>query len=209
MVNTVIFMNMPAGKPIIKTKIRHANRITNTNMTDKNINPKKPYIQTKKGVMLMTKAIYAGSFDPFTIGHLDILKEAAKIFDEVHVVIAINANKTKKYNTLYMKDAIQKVIENNNLKNCKAVVYNGLIAQYCIDNNIGYTVRGLRNFIDFGYEQNIAGVNKQIFPSLVTVYLTAEHADISSSMVRELNDYGQDVSNFVPEEILPVLRTFN
>lgn len=169
----------------------------------------KPVIKTKEGVMLMKKAIYAASFDPFTNGHLDILKTAADMFDEVHVVLAVNADKTRKYNQIYMKEAIEKIIENNGLTNCKVFIHNGLVAQYCTDNNIGYTVRGLRNFFDYEYEEKITKINKRITPNLKTVYLPAEHDDISSSSVKELYGYGIDVSDMVPAEILPILRTFN
>lgn len=165
-------------------------------------------VETEKGVMHMKKAVYAASFDPFTKGHLDILTKASKMFDEVYAVIAVNKDKKRRYLALYMKEAIESCVKNNHLNNCHIEIYDGLIAEYCRNNNIEYTVRGLRNSMDFAYEENIANVNKLILPSLETVYLRAEYVGISSSMVKELFDYGQDVSQFVPVEILPVLRTF-
>lgn len=166
-------------------------------------------IKTKEGAMLMPKAIYAASFDPFTNGHLDILKTASGMFEEVHVVIAINAKKGQRtYSQIYMKEAIEKVVENNGLTNCKVTIYNGLVAQYCAENNIGYTIRGLRNTTDFEYEQGIMKVNRKIAPYLKTVYLPAEHEEISSSTVKELYSYELDVSDMVPPEVLPVLRTY-
>lgn len=190
----------------VKNKTRYLKRVIHTTCAESAIPP--GYRIKKEGEMSMNKAVYAASFDPFTNGHLDVLKKACGIFGEVHAVIAINADKTRKYSQIYMKEAIEKVIERNGITNCKVVVYDGLIAQYCIDNNIQYTVRGLRNFMDFGYEENIANVNKRIMPQLETVYLRADHADISSSAVRELYSYNRDVSDMVPEEILPILRTY-
>lgn len=156
----------------------------------------------------MRKAAYAGSFDPFTNGHLDILKKAAKMFDEVHVIIGYNADKKRHYNIIYSQEAIENVLKNNGLDNCKVVICKDLIAQYCKDNDIEYFVRGLRNSMDFNYEENISEVNKLINPNLETIYLRAENIAISSSMVRELYSYNQDVSKYVPKEILPLLRTY-
>lgn len=156
----------------------------------------------------MRKAAYAGSFDPFTNGHLDILKKAAKMFDEVHVIIGYNADKKRHYNIIYSQEAIENVLKNNGLDNCKVVICKDLIAQYCKDNDIEYFVRGLRNSMDFNYEENISEVNKLINPNLETIYLRAENIAISSSMVRELYNYNQDVSKYVPKEILPLLRTY-
>lgn len=154
------------------------------------------------------KAIYAASFDPFTNGHLDILRKASNMFDEVHALIAVNKDKQRKFHPGYMKDAIEAVILREGLTNCKVFGYNGPVAQYCAENGIGWAVRGLRNFIDFGYEENIANINKRINPLLETIYLRADNVDISSTAVKELFSYNIDVSEMVPPEILPVLRTF-
>lgn len=158
--------------------------------------------------MYMAKAVYAGSFDPFTNGHLDILKKSSKLFDEVHLVIGINTNKQRKYNALNTKEAIENVLKREGLNNVIVVVYDSLIAKYCKENDIQYFVRGLRNSMDFNYEENIAEVNKLINTELETIYLRAESVAISSSMVKELYSYGEDVSKYVPVDILPLLRTF-
>lgn len=156
----------------------------------------------------MKKAVYAGSFDPFTNGHLDIVKKASKLFDELHIVIGYNADKKRRYNISYSKEAIENVLKDLNITNCKVLIYDKLIAKYCKENDIEYFVRGLRNSMDFNYEENISEVNKLINPSLETIYLRAENVAISSSMVRELYEYGQDVSKYVPPQILPLLRTY-
>ena len=151
-------------------------------------------------------AIYPGSFDPFTNGHLDIVKKGAKLFDEVHIVIGVNANKNRAYDSAQMKEAIEKTLQENKLSNCKVFVYEGLVAEYTNENNIGYMIRGLRNNMDYNYEENIAEVNKLINPKLEYVYFRAENVALSSSMVKELNSFGKDVSKFVPEYVLAVIK---
>lgn len=150
-------------------------------------------------------AIYPGSFDPFTNGHLDIVKKGAMLFDEVHILIGINANKKRSYDSILMKNAIEKTLQENNISNCKVCIYEGLVAEYTKENHIGYMIRGLRNNMDYNYEENIAEVNKLMNPALEYVYFRAENVAVSSSMVKELNCYGKDVSKFVPEAIFTVM----
>lgn len=147
-------------------------------------------------------AIYPGSFDPFTNGHLDIVKKGSKLFDEVHIIIGVNAKKKRAYDPDSMKFAIEETLTGNNISNCKVIVYNGLVADYTNENNVGYMIRGLRNNMDYNYEENIAEVNKLINPNLEYVYFRAENVAVSSSMVKELMSHGKDVSKFLPEEIL-------
>lgn len=151
-------------------------------------------------------AIYPGSFDPFTNGHLDIVKKGAMLFDEVHILIGVNANKKRSYDSFLMKNAIEKTLRENNISNCKVCIYEGLVAEYTKENHIGYMIRGLRNNMDYNYEENIAEVNKLMNPALEYVYFRAENVAVSSSMVKELNCYGQDVSKFVPEAIFTVME---
>lgn len=151
-------------------------------------------------------AIYPGSFDPFTNGHLDIILKSAKLFDQVHIVIGVNAEKKRSYDAGQMKLAIEKTLAQRNITNCDVCIYDGLIAQYTKDNRIGYMIRGLRNNLDYNYEENIAEVNKLINPELEYVYFRAENVAVSSSMVKELNSYGHDVSKFVPEPVWNVIH---
>jgi len=151
-------------------------------------------------------AIYPGSFDPFTNGHLDIVKKGANLFDTVHILIGINANKKRSYDSVLMKQAIEKTLEENNITNCKVCIYDGLVAEYTKENHIGYMIRGLRNNMDYNYEENIAEVNKLINPALEYVYFRAENVAVSSSMVKELNSYGKDVSKFVPAPVLKLMK---
>lgn len=150
----------------------------------------------------MNRALYAGSFDPFTLGHLDIVLESSKIFDEVFVCIAQNPNKKRAINEYDMADEIRNVVKRYNIENVRVVICDGLVADYCAKNYIKYLIRGLRNTSDYMYEENIAKINTEVNPELRTVYFRANNEVISSSMVKELYNYGKDIRKYLPNEIL-------
>ena len=152
------------------------------------------------------KAIYPGSFDPFTNGHLDIVKKAAALFDEVDVVIGVNANKRRTFPSDAIKAAIEATLSELKLRNVSVTVHDGLVAEYAKSGSIGYMIRGLRNNMDYNYEENIAEVNKLINPRMEYVYFRAENVALSSSMVKELHSYGLDVSPYVPKAIFDILK---
>jgi len=154
---------------------------------------------------MKSKAIYPGSFDPFTNGHLDIVKKSAELFGEVYVVIGVNANKRRSFDPAKMKQAIEATVKNLNITNVKVAVFEGLVAEYAKTNGIKYMIRGLRNNMDYNYEENIAEVNKLINPDMEYVYFRAENVAVSSSMVKELHYYGQDVSAYLPEAVLEIM----
>lgn len=151
------------------------------------------------------KAIYPGSFDPFTNGHLDIVKKAAALFEEVYVVVGVNANKKRAFPPEKIKAAIEQTLQELRLENVFVTVFDGLIAQYAKENRIKYMIRGLRNNMDYNYEENIAEVNKLINPDMEYVYFRAENVAVSSSMVKELHGYGQDVSVYLPKSVYDIL----
>jgi pantetheine-phosphate adenylyltransferase len=151
------------------------------------------------------KAIYPGSFDPFTNGHLDIVKKAAALFDEVDVVIGVNANKRRTFSAEAMKPAIEKTLQELNLSNVSVTIHDGLVAEYAKENDISYMIRGLRNNMDYNYEENIAEVNKLINPLMEYVYFRAENVAVSSSMVKELRSYGVDVAPYIPKAIFDIV----
>lgn len=151
------------------------------------------------------KAIYPGSFDPFTNGHLDIVKKAAEIFDEVYIVIGVNAQKKRTFAAEKMKSAIESTVQALGMNNVRVAIFEGLVAAYAKENGIKYMIRGLRNNMDYNYEENIAEVNKLINPDMEYVYFRAENVALSSSMVKELHGYGQDVSKYLPEAVYAII----
>lgn len=152
------------------------------------------------------KAVYPGSFDPFTSGHLDIVRKAARIFDKLYIVIGINSEKRRAYDSYAMQQAIEASLEECGIHNCVVSVYDGLIAEYTRRNKIAYMVRGLRNNMDYNYEENIAEINKLIDPKLEYVYFRADNVAVSSSMVKELHHYGLDVSKYLPGPVARLMR---
>lgn len=155
---------------------------------------------------MLKKAIYPGSFDPFTNGHLDIVKKSAAIFDEVYIVMGINSQKRRTFDSEKMIAAIESVLRDEGIDNAYVSAYEGLIAEYARTNGIKYMIRGLRNNMDYNYEENIAEVNKLINPDMEYVYFRAENVAVSSSMVKELHTYGQDVSPYLPKGIQKMLE---
>ena len=151
-------------------------------------------------------AIYPGSFDPFTNGHLDIVRKAAEIFDRVWIVIGVNSDKRRSFPADRMAEAIMQTLENQNISNCEVVIWEGLVAEFARLRGTEYMIRGLRNNMDYNYEENVASVNKLINPELEYVYFRSNNVAVSSTMVKELNSYGKDVSAYVPAAILELLR---
>lgn len=151
-------------------------------------------------------AVYAGSFDPFTNGHLSIVKSAAEVFDVVYIVIAQNYNKKRFVDAYEMNRSIEKCLAHEGLVNCKVDICFGLVADFCKEVGAKHLVRGLRNTSDYMYEENIAKINAEINPELKTVYFRATNDTISSSMVRELMKYEKDVAKYVPDEVYAVLK---
>lgn len=152
------------------------------------------------------RAVFSGSFNPFTNGHLDIVKQASELFDEVYVIIATNSEKVKMIKDEDMAVAMGECFKRLKLQNCFAIVHHGLIAEYCKTMSVSYLVRGIRNTTDYMYEENLAIINQELNPDLKTIYLRAKDSAISSTMVRELLKYNKDVSLYVPKEIAVFLN---
>ena len=151
----------------------------------------------------MKIAIYPGSFDPITSGHLNIIQRAAKIFDKLIVCVMVNSGK----NTLFTRDErvalIRRVTED--LPNVEVDSSNELLAEYARRKGSCVIVKGLRAGSDFENEFQMALINHKINPDLDTMFLTAEsqYMYLSSSTVKELGSYGVDLSDFLPREIIP------
>ena len=155
----------------------------------------------------MTKrvALFAGSFDPYTNGHHDIVKKAAALFDEVVVLIGVNVAKRRAFDAEAMADAIRAAVEADGL-NARVVLHGGLVADYCAENGIRWYVRGLRCESDYAYEENNARINRLLNPDMETVYLRGDEIALSSSMVRELMAFGRDVREYVPESVAKLIE---
>jgi len=153
------------------------------------------------------KAIYPGSFDPFTNGHLDIVKKSAAIFDQVYVVIGVNAQKKRTFSADSMITAIEQALADAGITNAVVTAHTGLVAQYAKEQGIGYMIRGLRNNMDYNYEENIAEVNKLINPAMESVYFRSDNVAVSSSMVKELHSFGLDVSPYLPKAVYDILQS--
>ena len=148
---------------------------------------------------------YAGSFDPFTNGHLHVIKVASKIFDKVIIGIGVNTLKQRRFDKDKMKEAIKKIISSNGLENVQVIAYNNLSVDCAKENGANFLIRGIRNGMDYDYEENVALINEEI-SGLDTIYIRAgKLGALSSSMVMELLQFGKDVSKFLPKEILEIL----
>lgn len=151
-------------------------------------------------------AIYPGTFDPITNGHIDIAQRAAKLFDEV--IIAVAERKAEK--TLFTKDERLFFVNNlfSNIGNIKSISFDGLVTDLAREKSAKILIRGVRTILDFDYEFKMAGMNKKLYTDIETVFLTpTENFNyISSSLVREIAVLGGDVSLFVPQSIQLALK---
>ena len=150
-------------------------------------------------------ALFAGSFDPYTNGHHSVVRKAAALFDEVVILIGVNVRKTRLSDPEAMQSAIEQTLHDDGLSNVSVVTYTGMIADYCADHDIHWYVRGIRNHLDYNYEENIAQINRLINPALETIYLRADDAVLSSSMIREMLAFHKSVEGYVPPAVLEIL----
>ncbi|MCM1119506.1 MAG: pantetheine-phosphate adenylyltransferase [bacterium] len=148
----------------------------------------------------MKKAVYPGSFDPMTLGHLDIIKRAAPMFDELTVAVLNNTQKTPLFSVEERVKILEKATEE--LSNVKIDSFSGLLIDYCRDKGFHIAVRGLRAITDFEYELQIAQANRQMSKdALDTVFLTTslEYAYLSSTSVKEFASFNGDIAKCVPD----------
>ena len=151
----------------------------------------------------MKIAIYPGSFDPITSGHLNIIQRAAKIFDRLIVCVMVNSSKSPMFTREERVDMIRSVV--GNIPNVEVDSSDALLADYAKQKGSCVIVKGLRAGSDFENEFQMALINHKINPGLDTMFLTSEHQYmyLSSSTVKELGQYNVDLSDFLPEQIIP------
>jgi pantetheine-phosphate adenylyltransferase len=149
----------------------------------------------------MKKAIFPGSFDPFTKGHTNIVERSVTLFDEVIIGIGNNPQKKRYFPIEYMVEKIQSVFEDE--PKVKVLVYEGLTADFARKLNAKYLIRGLRNTTDFEYENGICQANKYLWKDLETIFLITNpaYASISSTIIREIHRYNGDVTELLPYKL--------
>jgi len=147
-------------------------------------------------------ALFPGSFDPFTAGHLNILCRALDMFDEVVVAIGINQDKTSFFSGAQKTDIIRQAVAG--LDNVSIIEYDGLTVDVCREMGIRHIVRGVRNMLDFENERAIADANRRLAPEVDTIIIptSQEFAHISSSAVRDILRHHGDTSMFVPKGVV-------
>ena len=154
----------------------------------------------------MKIAIYPGSFDPITSGHLNIIRRAASIFDKLIVCVMVNGTKKPMFTREEWVDMIRQVV--GDIPNVEVDSSDELLAEYAKRRGSCVIVKGLRAGSDFENEFQMALINHKINPTLDTMFLTAEHQYmyLSSSTVKELGNYDVDLSDFLPQQIVPVFK---
>ena len=157
----------------------------------------------------MKTAIYPGSFDPVTNGHLDIIRRAAGLFDKVYVGILINRNKKPLFELQERMDLLREVTKD--IPEVEVISFEGLLAEYCKMKGINAVIRGVRGAADFEYELPMSQINQKLNPDTQTVFLatTPEYSYISSSAVKELASFGGDYRDMIPEAVFQAMQNKN
>lgn len=153
----------------------------------------------------MKKAIYAGSFDPLTLGHLDIIERAAKLFDCLVVAVLENPNKHYLFSVEERKCHLE--MATARLENVEVASFRGLLAEFAKEIGATVAVRGLRNAVDFAAEYQMYLINRKLGQEIETVFLAAdeEHLSLSSTNVKEVAVFGGNIDFMVPQEIKPFI----
>ena len=151
-------------------------------------------------------AVYPGSFDPITYGHLDIIERAGKIFNHLIVSVFTNKNKKEMFTLEERTDMLKKVLGHN--KNISIDCFDGLLVDYSKQKKVDVVIRGLRAISHLQYEFQIAGINRMLHKDIETVFFmpSANYSYLSSSMVREIGQFGGDVSKLVPPYVAGIVK---
>ena len=154
----------------------------------------------------MSSAIYPGSFDPVTLGHLDIIRRSAEMFDEVIIGVLNNTSKTPLFSVEERVNMLSEVV--SDIPNVRVERFGGLLIDFARQNGVKTIIRGLRAVTDFEYELQIAQSNRKVAPEIDTVFLTTsiDYAYLSSSIVKEYASFGVDVEQFVPAGVVDRIK---
>ncbi|HEU4634274.1 MAG TPA: pantetheine-phosphate adenylyltransferase [Flavisolibacter sp.] len=154
----------------------------------------------------MRIALFPGTFDPVTFGHIDIIERALPLFDKLFVGIGVNANKKPMFTAEQRVYWLEELFKNES--KIEAVIYEGLTVDCCKKINANCIVRGIRYVNDFEYEKAIADMNRSLDENIETIFLTClpKYTSVASTLVRDVIRYGGDVSQFVPDVVLKTIR---
>lgn len=154
----------------------------------------------------MAIAVYPGSFDPFTYGHIDIATRAAKMFETVHIVVVHNPAKNPRLSTNQRVELIKEILANKPGNYVVSFLDSGLLVDYCKDLGADALVKGVRTNVDLDYELPMAQVNRDL-SGIETIFIPADptHGFVSSSLVKQVFDLGGDISKYVPSEVVKAL----
>ncbi len=154
----------------------------------------------------MANAVYPGTFDPITFGHIDLLNRASVIFDHVIVAVAHNSSKQPLFSMQERVELAREVLADYN--NVSIVGFDNLLVDFTKEHNASVILRGLRAVSDFEYEFQLAGMNRNLAPDIETIFLTTaeQYACLSSTLVKEVARLGGDITNFVPEQVLAEMK---
>ena len=154
----------------------------------------------------MKTALFPGSFDPVTLGHIDVIKRAAKLFDKLIVAVAVNTSKDPMFDIEKRVEILK--LSCNGIKNIEIISFDGLLVDALKRYKVSAVVRGLRAISDFEYEFQMAMMNREINPDFETIFLmpSPQYSFVSSRMIKEIVLLGGDISAFVPEPVIEKIR---
>ena len=157
----------------------------------------------------MRIALFPGTFDPVTFGHIDIIERALPLFDKLYIGIGLNSNKAPMFSDQQRKLWLQEIFKEES--KIKVVVYEGLTVECCKKVKANYVLRGIRYVNDFEYEKAIADMNRALDENIETVFLTClpKYTSVASTLVRDVIRNGGDVSQFVPDAVLKTIQQNN
>lgn len=157
----------------------------------------------------MRKAVFAGTFDPVTLGHESVIEKSSKLFDEVIVAICVNAEKITKFNIDLRLEMLNAVCKK--YKNVRVVYHSGMLVDFMKKNGIIYTVRGVRNLTDYEYENKMNDYNLSLYPEIVTLYIPCNDQlkEVSSTAVRDLINSGKNLESLLSKEVIEIIEKNN